>query len=500
MHLRRLSARWLTAIALAIGCSVAAAVSPAPMVQPTGALTPEQASQDVRVLRRAMTALHPALTKYRKQPEIDAAFARFDTRGSAARNVAEMYLAATELAAAIRCGHTWTNVLNQRDAMKKALLDAADKLPFTMTFVEDRWLVLASVDKSIATGDEVVSIDGVGARDIAARMMPYLRADGSSDGKRLMQLNHDREDFSMMDIVWPLLMPPMDDSYRLDVRRADGRVETIRVQATTIAARQSGLNAQGIRASSEDWQFRVEKNVGVLTMPTFSFWRSKFDWVKFLDSTFADLDDRKIPNLIIDIRANEGGDGAIGTKLLSYLLSKPYSYTSDQSISAYERVPYVLVKYLDTWDYGFFDRTGKVEKISDGPNAGRYIFKPRAFGQRTIDPAKTPYAGRTYLMVGAENSSATFMLADFAKKSGAATLVGQITGGNQRGLNGGELAWVTLPNSGVAVDIPLLAATYQASTPDASVVPDIVVKRTFSARVAGRDQEMEAVMREIAGK
>ena len=55
-----------------------------------------------------------------------------------------MYLAATELAAAIRCGHTWTNVLNQSGGSKAALLDANNKLPFTMTLVEDRWLVLAS--------------------------------------------------------------------------------------------------------------------------------------------------------------------------------------------------------------------------------------------------------------------------------------------------------------------------------------------------------------------
>jgi hypothetical protein len=74
-----------------------------------------------------------------------------------------------------------------------------------------------------------------------------------------------------------------------------------------------------------------------------------------------------------------------------------------------------------------------------------------------------------------------------------ATLVGQPTGGNERGLNAGQLAWVNLPNSGVAVDIPLLAQSYTATTPDASITPDIVVERRFAARAAGQDQEMEAV-------
>ena len=72
-----------------------------------------------------------------------------------ARTAADMYLAATELAASVRCGHTWTNVLNQQGAIKQRLLEAPDKLPLTMTLVEGRWLVLASAAPGIAAGDEV---------------------------------------------------------------------------------------------------------------------------------------------------------------------------------------------------------------------------------------------------------------------------------------------------------------------------------------------------------
>jgi hypothetical protein len=129
---------------------------PAPAL--VGALTPEQANLDMRVLRRALLALHPALTKYRTQAEIDAAFAKFESRAAAARSAAEMYLAATELAAAIRCGHTWTNVLNQSGAVKAALLESVNKLSLTVTVVEGRWLVLASADVAIQKGAEDESL------------------------------------------------------------------------------------------------------------------------------------------------------------------------------------------------------------------------------------------------------------------------------------------------------------------------------------------------------
>lgn len=458
-----------------------------------GALDEGQAVRDARILQRSLKELHPALTKYRTQSQIDAAFARFDARAGAARDSSEMYLAATELAAYIQCGHTWTNTLNQQGAIKAALLDTPNKLPLRMTLVEDRWLVLASADPAIQAGDEILSIDGHATRDVIARLMPLLRADGSSDGKRLRQLSHDRNDYSQMDILWPLLSPPADLGYRLGVRRGDTTARTLTVQAVSLSGREAALAGQGFVLPSTDWAFRVEKNVGYLTLPTFSFYSSTFNWKEFLKKSFARLDVEKVKSLVIDIRDNEGGDGAIGGEVLSYLIDEPVAFVSDQSTSTYERVPYILARFLDTWDYSFFDRTGQVEKIAEGTAAGKFRYLPNARKAQTISPVAAPFKGRTFVLVGGENSSASFQFAKLVQQSGAATLVGQPTGGNLRGLNGGQLAWVNLPNSGVAVDIPLLAATYSEDTPDASVTPDVLVKPSFDARRAGRDVEMEAV-------
>jgi C-terminal processing protease CtpA/Prc len=464
-----------------------------PATANAGTLSAEQAAGDVKILKRTLLEMHPALTKYRSQADIEAAFKRFEARGNAARSAGDMYLAATELAAAIRCGHTWTNVLNQEGASKSTLLESADKLPFTLMLVANRWLVLASADATVDAGDEILSINGMKADAMVAAMMPYLRADGSSDGKRLRQLNHNRGDFSQMDIIWPLLSPPRDGQYSLDIRRASGKRVALSVEATTLAQRDKALAAQGIKPASEAWQFRIDGNTAFMTLPTFSFYNSDFDWAAFIDSAFAELEAAKVAHLVIDIRDNEGGDGAIGGKILEHLIAKPLQFTSDQSTSAYERAPYIVAKYMDTWDYGFFDRTGQVEKISAGTAAGKYRFLPNSRGLQTIDPVIKPFQGKTYLLIGAENSSATFQFAKLAKQSSAATLVGQATGGNLRGLNGGQLAWVVLPNSGVAVDIPLLAATYTAQTPDASITPDIAVKPSFEASASGRDLEMETV-------
>ncbi len=127
------------------------------------------------------------------------------------------------------------------------------------------------------------------------------------------------------------------------------------------------------------WTFRVEGDTGILTLPTFAFWRSDFKPQSFLQQPFDAL--RGVPFLIIDPRDNEGGDDAIGRALLSHLL------------------------------------------------------RARA----------------------ATGCCPTSQARDI-QRSGVATLLGEPTGGNLRGLNGGELCGITLPASGVGVDTGMQAA------------------------------------------
>ena len=349
-------------------------------------LTADDASRDAKVLVAALRALHPALDKYRSPAEVEAAFAHFQARAGQARSAEAMYLAATELAASIRCDHTWTNVLNQRGAIKARLLGAPDKLPIQMTLVEGRWLVLASAAPGITAGDELVSIDGIDGAGVVDRMMRYLRADGSSDGKRLRQLGNDRPEYSMMDIVWPLLSPPVAGVYRLGVRTGDGSLRSVKAKSLTLAQRREALQRMGIAPHSQAWRFQIEGRRAIMTLPTFSVYREGLDWRRFFALHFAEMREQHVEHLVIDILDNEGGDAAIGLELLSYLIDTPHTERDDQSVTTYERVPDGLARYLDTWDFGFFDRTGQVDAILDGPQIGRLRFRPKAATLHRVEP------------------------------------------------------------------------------------------------------------------
>ena len=478
---------------------LASLVGAAPLVarsQGRQAIEPEisaaDAQRDLRILQRAFTELHPGLTRYTTAAQLDAAFGAANAAVAHGSSRAEMFLLASRLSAAVHCGHTWVSPYNQRADVVDGLFKRADKLPLTLRWVEGRALVTGSAvdgEPGVAPGAELLAIDGRGVADIRAALLPLLRADGLHAGallKRLSQLDSGPNG-GAMDRLFPLRFAPVQGRYALTLRaRAGDAPRTLQVDAMTQAARDRRLPP-----ADTAWRLRIDGDTATLTIPTLAFWRGDFKPAAFLAQTFADL--RGVPFLVIDQRDNEGGDDAIGRLLLAQLLRAPLQLPSYRVESAYERVPYVLARYLDTWDFGFFDRTGQVTK---GP--GRNWLLPEQRGAR-VEPVAAPYAGRTVVLVGPQNSSAGYLLARDLQAGAAATLLGQATGGNRRGLNGGQLCWINLPASGVGIDIPLIAAFALDDPPDAGVLPDVAVAPRWSDAVAGLDTEMLAARALIAG-
>jgi hypothetical protein len=461
------------------------------LAQATPEISANDARRDLRILQQALMALHPGLYRYATPADIDSEFAAAEQAVATGSDRAQMFLLASRLAASVHCGHTWASRYNQAGVVVKTVFERQDKLPLTLRWTEGRALITGSMATGVIQGSELLAIDGRPVAQIASALLPYIRADAvgaSAAGKRWSQLDSGNNG-GAMDRLFPLLFAPGSGGYSLRVRdTAQATARDVQVAAVTLVDRERLLPDE-----SSAWKFRIDGDTAVLTLPTFAFWRSDFKPNEFITRTFETL--RATPAvrfLIIDQRRNEGGDDGIGRTLLSHLLKAPFTQPSYRTESAYERVPYALARYLDTWDFSFFDRTGQVTK---GP--GRSWLMAEVAGRR-IEPVVAPFAGRTVMLVGPQNSSAGFLLARDVKASGAATLVGQLTGGNQRGLNGGQLAWINLPASGVGVDIPLIAGVTKSDVPDGGVMPDVQVAPRFDDLQAGVDAELAQALKLIA--
>ncbi|MBL8059856.1 MAG: hypothetical protein JNK63_03960 [Chthonomonas sp.] len=454
--------------------------------------------QDVAVLEATYKTLHPGLYRYNTPAQIDSLLGGLRKEFARDRTLADSYLVFSRFLAKIKCGHTYANFFNQPDEVAKPLFDQPNKVPFTFRWINKVMVVTKdfSSEQALPRGTEVLEIDGVATGKILSTLMAYARADGSNDAKRIADLEvGGASRYEAFDVFFPLQYPSSTNVYRLKIRKPKAKAsETVSVAMIASDKRRNGQEKAD--PASPAWTLAYPKpDFAHLAMPTWAMYNRKWDWKTFLKQSFDELAAKSIPYLVIDLRGNEGGD-SVGDAILPRLLKQRLATENYQRYTSYQTVPQNLRENLSTWDSSFFD-WGKTAQPD--PNG---FYRLTRFGDMmgsVVSPDKAPYLGKVFVLVGPENSSATFEFASQIKRLKLGTLIGRPTGGNQRGINGGAFFFLSLPNSKIEVDVPLIAQFFPDARPDKGIDPDVFVTARSSDVAEGKDVELAKVL-ELIGK
>jgi C-terminal processing protease CtpA/Prc len=461
----------------------------------------------VAVLRKAYEALHPGLYRYNTKTEMDAHFAALESKLSHDLSLQDAYLAFSIFAAQVRCGHTYPNFFNQRKAVAAALFQGQNRVPFYFRWLDRRMVVTKDFtpDHLLPRGTRVFSINGAPVEAILAQLITIARADGSNDAKRVGYLEVTGDSiFEAFDVYFPMFFPQKSAALELVTQRpGEPTPRPLSVEALTYEQRIAPIKAreEGRKGGGDilfEWKYLAD-GTAYLRMPTWALYESKWDWKAWLNSHLDELVEKKAPALIVDLRENEGGTD-IGNELLKRLIHSDVRISSYRRFVRYRETPSELNIYLDTWDPSFKNwGTAAVELSQPWATAppvhyfGLTKFDDDAAGDEGLHPTGTRFLGKLYVLVDANNSSATFQFAQVVKQNQLGTLVGQPTGGNQRGINGGAFFFLRLPKFGIELDLPLIATFADSTRPDAGITPDILVTPTLQDLAAGRDVELGKV-------
>lgn len=466
------------------GGALLAAAPKGPYVYPGAA----QRREDAALLVRAYGELHPGLMRYLTPASRAALEARWLREAEAAATPAALWLAATRFTAAVRCGHSYVNPFNQGKALTAAVVERPDRLPFLFRWLGTRMVVtqpLADVP-GLAPGTEVLTLDGEPAAALLRRLMTLARADGHNDAKRAADLEvraaGKYEDF---DILRSLTARPGATTVALDLRTPGGPRRRIEAPLLGWDSRPRPDN----KGDAALWTAALQGPAMVVTMGDWATYDSKWDWRGFIQRTVDDAVAANARGMIVDLRGNEGGEDC-GDVLLSRLVDRPLDHAPAARRVRYRRTPADLDPHLDTWDDSF--RTLGVDAVDD---RGDGLLTLPTEPSLQIVPAGRRFAGKLVVLVDAECSSATFQFAQTVRASGRGTIVGEPTGGNRRGINGGCFFFVRLPRSRLEVDLPLIGNFPLTPQPDAGLVPDIIARPTQASIAAGTDPGMAAALR-----
>ncbi len=459
------------------GTALLAAAPKGPYVYPEAALRRE----DAALLIRAYGELHPGLARYQTPAARAALEQRFRREAERAETPAALWLATTRFTAGVRCGHSFVNPFNQGRALTGSIVERTDRLPFLFRWIGSRMIVTRGLVPGLDPGTEIVSIDGERASALLARLLPLARADGHNDAKRVADLETrgagKYEDF---DILRSLTAPPGRTTVQL--RLGDGR----RIEAPLMNwdSRPHPDN----KGDAALWTAAMNDAAMVVTMGDWATYDSKWDWRGFIKQTVDDAIAANARAIIVDLRGNEGGEDC-GDVLLGRLVDRPLDHAPALRRVRYRTTPADLDPHLDTWDDSF--RKLGVDAVDDRHD-GLLTLPPEP--SLRIEPARPRFNGNLVVLVDAECSSATFQFAQTVRASGRGTIVGEPTGGNRRGINGGCFFFVRMPHSRLEADLPLIGNFPREPQPDAGLIPDHIVRPTQASIAAGTDLAMAAAL------
>jgi C-terminal processing protease CtpA/Prc len=215
----------------------------------------------------------------------------------------------------------------------------------------------------------------------------------------------------------------------------------------------------------------------------------------FMRQSFRYLKKNNIKNLVIDIRANGGGDISNYVALTKYIRNSPFKVADTAAAISKGFGPFT--KYIKS---GFFNNIG-LFLLSKKQADGRYHFG--YWERHLVKPKeKNHYTGNVYVLTNGLTFSASSLFCNAVKGQEGVTLLGENTGGGWHGNSGIMIPDITLPNTKLRVRLPMFRLVQYQHVPKTGtgVIPDIFIGPTVETTVKDIDRKMEFVKELIKQK
>ena len=318
----------------------------------------------------------------------------------------------------------------------------------------------------------IVSIDGMRPEEICRRsrdMVSGYDGDNQSVVNRLLLVKY-----------W-YLYGGVDAPRTVEVVLEDGTV----IEDEWVRQEESGAYYPQMTKSTAQYKRMAESasgkySFGMLDDNTVLFRLGSFDLTDVDLESIADSLARyqDVPNMIIDVRYNAGGEVAAVRKVASYLLGEPSVNTGSYRMvndTVFSSLRY-SVNYSERAVFSGYER-------EDG-RSGFYSYDD--CGIITPDTCVN-YKGRLYILTDETSNSAATLFPSILSRNHRAATVGRETGSGYHYMTGYDFARIMLPNSRIMVQIPIVKC----------VLDDAVTERYPAGRGLLPDYEVPLTYEEV---
>ncbi|MEO8765422.1 MAG: S41 family peptidase [Ginsengibacter sp.] len=473
--------------ALLFSCSVSK------KYDPNKKYSKQELQEDYTLLRNILEKKHPSLYWYTPRDSMDYFFDEgYKAIGDSMTELQFGWKILAPLTATIHCGHTsfsmskkWNKFIKDR---------RIPSFPLYMKIWKDTMVVTGNLNRNdsvMKRGTIITSINGLKSGEIINRMFDYMVEDGYSNNVNYIRLStgfpyFHRNIFGLYktyqvgyidssgiekNISLPYYNPSPDSSKK--------KLRTPPFKEKKPTRREKLKNIRSLHKDS---------TYSLMTVNSFSRGHLK----TFFRRSFRELHRQKIQNLVIDIRANGGGDINNYVLLTKFLRNSSFKVADTTfSISKNFR-PYT--RYISS---GLLNNTGLLfvtHKKKDGNyHFGyweRHFFKPKRHNH---------FNGSIYVLTNGLTFSASSLFCNAVKGQQNIKLVGEETGGGWYGNSGIIIPDIVLPKTRLRVRLPFfrIVQYHHIAEKGTGVMPDLYIGPVLKDAVNGIDTKMERVKQMI---
>ncbi len=282
----------------------------------TEEFSPQQLMDDLNFLRGHLSDIHPQYHLYTNEEAYNALYETIEQNLGSGLNIREYYNLISPVIAKIGCSHTGIRL---PEPYIQAQHSYNHYFPFRVFIKDKKAWVLENVNekKSIMPGSEIVRINHVPMENIIVRLLSMIPSEGYNKTTKYHEINRDFGSyFNLLN---------NSEKFQIEYKEPNnGEIQMINVKAVSYGSYSSGMEPT-IRKLPVIHPMNIELNAAILQINSFAL-PDVNEYLQLMDSTFQEIQMKKINNLVIDLRGNQGGHPIFAAILYSYLTSENFTY------------------------------------------------------------------------------------------------------------------------------------------------------------------------------
>ena len=339
---------------------------------------------DLDQLGQKLLAIHPHALKFITKDQFLKNIESKKSLITEKTTYAEFAWHCNAIIASIGCSHTASSTM-QNDYHIFSMLPLENSFPLQVRWVNKQLFVVNPMNNSdkVKVKDEILSINGIETANLISDIYEHIAAQANIQTYKTQHFN---TYFAAL-IPYALGLP---DTFEIVVKENSGSIKLHKAKKMATELYDPSINSCLKDLCSEV----LDAKTAVLTISSFNYyeWNNYPVFKSFLDSSMHKINNKKIENLIIDVRYNRGGSQYPSIYLLQHLMDKSFTYYSKAEFE------------------------GKTDKI---------------YGEEIIYPLENRFKGKVYFLIDGNGNSTTGHFMSLVKVHNLGTIIGEELGSNQ---------------------------------------------------------------------